>query len=180
MKLLIFIFVLLKCFFINVCTQIIKTNSIELKCCLNSSCKSSNVTSYYKIKHVKIAMSFSIFLGPLGADWFYLSDGNKFYIILGLIKMLIAISFLSCFIYLRLYKNSFRYAQYRIEMETNEFNEINFKGPNEKFSNRLFNLVFLLGTLTICWNIIDVFRIPNGAFKDGNGCHLFRCDSLGL
>ena len=146
------------------------------KFCFNSFCycdsEAKNFTCHFKAKYVRTAMTFSIFLGYFGADWFYLSNGNIAYIIIGFIKLSISLLFLVSFIYLRFYNNSFRLK--RQVSSINETYELK-NDYNENFS-KLFNLVFILGFIALTWFIVDIFRVPNNTFKDGNGVDLIKCE----
>lgn len=74
------------------CNHGICSSSISRCVCKHSYIDFKNTTCIYKQKSKLVTFLLSLVLGPFGADWFYLSNGSKNYILIGLAKLAISFS----------------------------------------------------------------------------------------
>lgn len=102
----------------------------------------------YKQLNLFNALLFSLLLGYVGADWFYLSRGSMCFIAIGFVKMY---SLILCVLFLLIF----------------------LKSKQGASKSRCFRQIFLFvglitGLLIIGWYAIDVFRIITNIALDGN------------
>ena len=100
-----------------------------------------------------VAFLLSFFLGGLGADWFYLSQGVFSYIMVGIIKMfLIGQAAVFCI----------------------SFSKIGEHCCNCQLDNFLGPCMWMMYLWFFLWWMMDWFRVLTNDFPDGNGMGLIR------
>ena len=120
---------------------------------INDSC---NKICNYEQKETLDTILMSIFLGPFGGDWFYLSRGNGLYIFIGFIKFFISSCALLSTIYsLNILKKKFFKKRYY--QQTAEDAEIKTNW------NLIIQMIVFL-TLSITWYSTDIIRIVKYSF----------------
>lgn len=114
-----------------------------------------NTICIYKQKEKIFAFLLSFIIGSLGADWFYLANGNVAFLIIGIIKSLVGIFFIIsiCF-----HRFTFICAKKFIS--------------SSKQKAILQSFVYFYGILNTLFWFVDWFRILVDATKDGNGVSL--------
>jgi hypothetical protein len=125
--------------------------------CLNGYCYCSrgfanfnNTICNYQQKNKLTAFLLSFFLGPLGADWFYLSHNNGGYIAAGFFKLFISIFGLlvpCTYIVFSKRSNQSEIGDYIL----------------------LYVGIFFVSIGDTVWWLADWIRILTNTFKDGNG-----------
>ena len=130
--------------------------------CNNGVCKNESctcVTGYvdyynapcsYKQKEKTTAYWLSLLLGFLGADWFYLSNGNGGYIAAGIFKLLFGI-----------FGNIFPCVLL-----------VEAKIKKKQLSRKMGLIVCSFAITIIIWCVVDLIRIRVNKFNDGNGIPL--------
>ena len=122
------------------------------KCICNegyTTWKTSDVCSYRQEKR-SVAFILSFVFGPSGVDWFFLSRGNRTYILIGILKLIMSCGCISIICGV-------------LGMIAGE------KGVGA-FCSLCSFIVFQFGSTL--WYFVDWIRILLDAFKDGNGAPL--------
>lgn len=162
-----------KCIFIILlCILHLATTCTTNSDCNNGECKNSlcvcnsdyatfnNQTCNYKRKEKLTAFLLSFLVGPLGVDWFYLSQGQAAYIVAGVFKLLTGL-----FLYVGL-----------IFMVIAIFcmgsNRDKLKAIGAGLGILISILCVLCALCNAIWALVDWIRILCDAFKDGNGVDL--------
>lgn len=120
----------------------------------------NNTNCIYRQKDKLTAFLLSFFVGTLGVDWFYLSNGNAGYIVAGVFK---------CFTGLFLIVGSCLMC---CALLCQQFNKDSLKIGGLVCSIILGILMILCSLCNAIWYTVDWIRILAGAFKDGNGISL--------
>jgi len=142
--------------FFNLCSKFFTCffKIIKLECnCTLGYVTYNNETCNYKQKSQNTVYWISLLAGILGADWFYLANGFNLYIIIGIIKLEISLTFIIgisyiCFCYICLFKYS----------KNKDLNNKKLKHNIPIFKIFCYFLIFCLFT-SVTWYLIDIFRI---------------------
>ena len=120
----------------------------------------------YKQKEKLTAFLLSFFIGPTGADWFYLACGNRNYIVGGVFKLLTGFFFIGgmCFLCCSALCTGLAFFQF----EGKRF----FQIGGMVFGVFITFLMVLCSLANSIWVLVDIIRIATGSFNDGNGISL--------
>ena len=126
----------------------------------------------YKQKRQLTAFLLSLFLGPFGADWFYLAKDSTSYTFIGVTKLLLSFWLVSCCVAfcstcIAGIAGGFK-RDYKLMIKDNCRNTFCIPcGSNIScICVTIFN-IYILGPFV--WWIVDLARILAGTFRDGNG-----------
>lgn len=148
--------------------------------CNNGYCRSSkcvcnngfvsfiNQTCSYKQKDKLTAFLLSLFVGPLGVDWFYLANGEAKYIVAGVFKLLTGTFLMvgSCF-----YCCTFICSAYAAASDGNSKKGV-FEAFGIVFGIIITVLMVLCSVANSIWVLVDIIRILLDKFPDGSGVPL--------
>ena len=115
------------------------------RCMYGFGTRDSGQPCNYLLKDYGTTFGLSLLLGLLGVDWFYLSDGNLTYILVGVGKLILSATAISLIIW-------------KVKTETWR--------PQKSCLSIICLLAF---SLTIGWWTADWIRVIANAFPDGNG-----------
>jgi TM2 domain-containing membrane protein YozV len=119
-----------------------------------------NDTCNYKQKEKLTAFLLSFFIGSLGVDWFYLSNGNAGYIVAGCFK---------CFTGLFLIVGSCLMC---CTLLCQRFDKDSLKIGGLVCTVLIGVFMVLCSLCNAIWTTVDWIRVLANAFKDGNGISL--------
>ncbi len=129
----------------------------------------NNETCNYKQKSQKTVYWISVLVGNLGADWFYLANGNNVYIIVGCVKLIFGLGFYIGIFFFSFYKCCSAYKS--AGGGAGQGNSI-LKIGGVVFGMMLFCFVLISILTTAVWSLVDICRIYMNVFMDGNGVSL--------
>lgn len=136
-------------------------NSASVCVCNKGYADQDGQACIYKQKDKTTAFVLSLFLGPFGADWFYLASGNGAYVFGGFMKLFTGLfsvigTFLLCctFIFSRISKDSI------------------FERVGTIIGVILIILIGVFSLTNFIWYFVDWIRILTDTFKDGNNYSL--------
>lgn len=141
------------------CNKGVCTN---LQCVCNKGYADQNGQAcVYKQKDKLTAFLLSLFLGPFGADWFYLASGNGVYVFAGFMKLFTGLFFIIATVF---------------GCCTLIFSAISRDSVFERVGTIIgVILLVLMGLFSLTnfiWYFVDWIRILTDTFKDGNGYSL--------
>lgn len=137
-----------KCTYSSDCVAHSQCVSGECECTNGWTTENDDAPCGYEQKSKWTAFLLSFFIGNLGADWFYLSNGHAGYIVAGVFKLII--SCCCC--------GSARHTS--------------SKGTDETSAAGI-GITSLIGCGSSIWWLVDWIRILVAKFPDGNGVSLY-------